>query len=167
MSTGMTVGDVLARLEKQVAYHREQEERWGREEARCRELRERHAGEAEAAERSLAAFREISGPAVERASARLPVEKEDPGLELGPRPRLSRLVDLVVRTIEPTEPFGRSRVLRELERRFGSTFRKKPQPRHVSLVLQRMADAQRLYQIRAGRPHWEALYVREKPAAEG
>ena len=166
MSTALTVGEVLARLEKQGAFHREQAERHARQEAYSREQKEHHTQQADEAGRHLAAFREISAPAVERARAPLPEVAEPPALAPGERPGLTRLVELVVQDLDSTQPFGRSRVLEELERRFGGVLRKKPEPRHVSMVLQRLAQSRTLHQIRRGRPYWEALYVREKPKEE-
>jgi hypothetical protein len=63
MSTSWSVGEVLARLEKQVASHRNQEESFTQQEAHCREQREHHARETAEAERNLAMFRERWGRA--------------------------------------------------------------------------------------------------------
>jgi hypothetical protein len=156
-----TIGEVMARLERQVAFHREQAQQHARQEAYFRERKDHHAQEADEAERHLEAFRGISGPALQRAGVALP-EAAVP--DLGPRPGLTRLVETVLRHLDPVQPFGLSRVLAELEKRFGEGLRKRPQPRHVSMVLQRLAEKRAIHRVRRGRPYREALYVREKPA---
>jgi hypothetical protein len=157
----MTIDEVMTQLERQVAFHREQAQQHARQEAYSREQKDFHAQQADEAERHLEAFRGISLPALKRASAPFPGR---PVQDLGPRPGLSRLVEAVVKDLDPLQPFGLSRVLAELERRFGGGLRKRPQPRHVSMALQRLAEKRAIHRVRRGRPYWEALYVREKPA---
>jgi hypothetical protein len=161
MKSALTVQEVLSRLEmqaaslqKKTAFHREQEEHH-------RELRQRFAAEAEAAVQRLEQFRGAASVAVEHAAGATP-----PPEPLGPRPGTQRLIEAAIQAFGPAEPFGATKVLQEIERRHGPTLKRLPDPEHVSIALRRMGRNRRLHQIRRGKPHWEALYVREKPASE-
>lgn len=162
MKSALTVQEVLSRLEvqaaslqKKAAFHAEQE-------AHHRGLRERYAAEAEAALQRLEQFRGAAADAVEHAAAPASTEPPRP---LGPRPGVQRLIEEAVQTFGPAEPFGATKVLQEIERRHGQALKRRPDPEHVSIALRRMGRSGRLYQVRRGKPHWEALYVRERPPA--
>jgi hypothetical protein len=169
MSSTLSVVDVVARLQAQAAYHRERAAFHAQQEDLHREKRTGHEAELAGITQCLEAFQAAAAPALDLARRPpVPVVESAPqDLDLGPKPSLSKLVGAVVRGFAPTERFGASAVAREIDRRFGAGLRKRADPRLVSIALRRLADAGRIHQVRRGRPHWEALYARERPAAPG
>ena len=153
--------DILARLDGQIAYHREREAFHAEQEEFHREQRTAHAGELA----TLRGHREALGAAVAAAAAlaRRP-RPPAPGVgeHIGPsgRPKLSRMVALVVAERSPTEPFGKDSVAREVQQRYQGDLKKPVDPRLVSIELRRLAERGILLVARRGRPHIEALYVR-------
>ena len=165
MSATMTVEDVVARLEMQVAHHQEQTGYHAGQEAHHRGQREHHARQAEAFAQHLQAFRTVAMPAVEDLAG-APVPQPLPAVDLlddGARPRVRRLVTDVIQTFAPGEPFGLSKVLQVIERRHGAALRAPLVPGRVSVALQRLANDGWIVLVRRGRPHREALYQREMP----
>lgn len=169
MISMLTVEDVVARLERQVAFHQEQAGFHGGQEAHHRDQREHHARQAEAFAGHLEAFRQAAMPAVEDlAGAPVPVSLAAlDALGTGARPRMQRLVWEVVQSFAPAEPFGLSKVLQELQRRHGALLPVPPEPGHVSMALQRLAKNGWILLVRRGRPYREALYRRESPESGG
>ena len=166
MSPKLTVDSILARLEAQLAQHREQVALHTRQEAHHREERERHTRQMEEVEKSIEAFRASSGTAVElvgRSEVRLP--EDDADLDTGSDRILTRLVARVISGKSGDERFGPEELTREVNRRFPEILRKPAGVRQVSDVLRRMSRAGRIYQVRRGRPHHEALYVQERPSS--
>jgi hypothetical protein len=88
-------------------------------------------------------------------------------VDSGARPRVQRLVWEVIQAFAPGEPFGLSKVLQEIQRRHGAVLPTPPEPAHVSMALQRLAKGGWLLLVRRGRPHHEALYLRERPESGG
>jgi hypothetical protein len=169
MISTLTVEDVMARLERQVAYHREQAGFHGGQEAHHRDQREQHTRQAEAFAQHLQAFRAAAVPAVEDltvAPAPVSLPALD-ALDAGPRPRVQRLVWEVIQGFAPGEPFGVSKVLDEIGRRYGAILDVPPDPGHVSVALRRLARDGWILRVRRGRPRHEALYVREGEGSEG
>jgi hypothetical protein len=79
---------------------------------------------------------------------------------------LSRLVNRVIEGKPVDERFGATAVTREVNRRFADILRRPATQRQVALALRRQARQGRIHQVRRGRPHYEALYVRERPAGD-
>lgn len=167
MSTNLSVKDVLAKLEAQYAFHQEREAFHAGQETLHREQRALHAGEMETLARNLEAFRtaaEAAAGLASRATVRLP--KDEEALDTGRRGLLTRLITRVLEDKEDDERFGILGVTDELNRRFAEMLRPPADPRQVSVVLRRFARLGRIHLVRRGRPHHEALYVRELPARE-
>ncbi|HYG61404.1 MAG TPA: hypothetical protein VEL74_02380 [Thermoanaerobaculia bacterium] len=165
MSSGLTVEDVLGRLEKQLAFHQEQEAFHADQETHHRNQREHHAGQAESLARHIHAFREAAQPALDLASVPLPAAPSTPDLEAlrdtGRRPPVQQIVMDVIQSLPPGEQFGRSKMMAEIERRHGQHLRQPMDPSRVSTALRRLAAYGWILLTRPGRPHQEALYVRE------
>ncbi|HYU32464.1 MAG TPA: hypothetical protein VEW48_09895 [Thermoanaerobaculia bacterium] len=164
--SGDSVGELLARLDGQIAYHREREAFHAQQEAFHGEQRSAHAAELE----KLGRHREALGAAVSAAAAlaRQP-RPASPGVgdHIGPsgKPKLARMVARIVADRSPTEPFGAAAVAREIEYRFQADLKKPVDSRLVSIELRRLADRGHLHLARRGRPHAEALYVRQRPGS--
>jgi hypothetical protein len=158
MKSSLSVGDVLQRLEAQIAALREKEAQHAQQEAFHREERARCTEELARISGYFEAFQAASEAAVQAAGkVRMTARPEE---EAGAKPMLSRLVNRVLETVEPGARFGASWVTSEVERRFGHQLRRGVDPRLVAVALRRMHERGLLVQVRKGRPHWEALYSR-------
>jgi hypothetical protein len=164
MTPTLSVADVLARLEAQVAFHQERERHHTEQESFHREQRALHAAESESLARHLEAFRAAAAPAVDLAVRQVAMRREPQALEAGERPRLIRLVERVVQGMAPEERFGPAKVRAEVERHYGAVLRDRVDVRKVSSVLRHLARRGRIHLVRRGRPRWEALYSRQEPA---
>jgi hypothetical protein len=163
MSSNLSIADVLARLEAQIAFHRERETYHTQQEALHREQRSVHTAELEALSRSLEGFKAAAGSAVDLAS-RAPVPPANPKeieeFDTGSGRVLSRMVARVVEGIDADARFGTRWVTEEVDRRFGEILRRRADPRMVSSALRRMKKNGLLRVARRGGPYREALYVR-------
>ena len=161
MSTNRSVREILTRLESKIAFHRERAAFHKEQEELHRDKGAWHAAELETLTRHFEAFQATAGAAAELAEQPAPVQKsEEP--DAGSRPKLTRLVERVLETVAPAEPFGQTRVTREVNQRFENVLRRRVDPGQVSDILRRMHRMGRLRSVRAGRPHWESLYVKER-----
>ena len=171
METNRSIGEVLASLETQAAFHREREAFHAGHEEHHREQRSAHAAELEEINRRLDSFRSAAAEALDFAgrpaapAAARSLKEEDLGS--ASRPKLSRMVELVVRGKGAGERFGSVDLSAEVNQRFGERLRDRVKPGDVSGVLRRLERKGRIHLLRRGRPHWEALYVREAPEGEG
>jgi hypothetical protein len=160
MSMNRSVAELLTRLETQIAFHRERAAFHVEQEAFHRDKGGWHAAQLESLTGHLEAFRASAAVAAELAAAPAREKSEDP--DAGARPKVTRLVERVLETLSPAEPFGQKRVTREVNQRFEGMLRRRVLPEQVSVVLRRMHRLGRIRSVRAGRPHWEALYVKER-----
>ncbi|MEA2602944.1 MAG: hypothetical protein QOF89_3936 [Acidobacteriota bacterium] len=162
MTPDVSLSSLLENLEAQIATHREREAFHAQREAHHRQHREQHAAELETLTRNLETLRGAAGTAMELASRPgipvLPVTAPDP--DPGRKPRLSRMVALVVKGWPVGQPFGTSAVTDEVARRYRDRLRRLPDPRMVSMHLRRLLAAGEIESIEEGRPHHEALYSR-------
>ncbi|HEV7503706.1 MAG TPA: hypothetical protein VGS07_02220 [Thermoanaerobaculia bacterium] len=164
MTNEVSLGAILSNLEEQIVVHREREAFHAQQEATHREQRERHAGELELLTRNLETFKAAAKSAVELAArpgaAARPLTAADP--DPGRRPRLSRMVSLVVESWPAGQPFGLAAIASEIASRYRDRLRKGVNPRLVSVHLRRLLAEGRLVSIRKGKPHHEALYARRE-----
>ncbi|HWM90529.1 MAG TPA: hypothetical protein VN493_07150 [Thermoanaerobaculia bacterium] len=160
MSRALTIDAILSRLEARLAHHREQAEIHTRQEALHREERERHTGQMEELAHSIETFRASAGIAVELAG---PPPDDDRDVDTGQERILTRLVSKLIAGRSADERFGPEGLTEEVNRRFPDILRKPARIRQISDVLRRLARSGRIHQVRRGRPHHEALYVRERP----
>ncbi len=160
MSTNRSVQEILIRLETKIAFHRERAAFHRDQEELHREQGARHAAELETLTQHFEAFQATAVAAAKLAEPPAPVPNSDD--LVGPRPKLTRLVERVLETVAPTESFGHNRVTREVNQRFEGVLRRRVDPGQVSDVLRRMHRLGRIHSIRAGRPHWETLYIKER-----
>src|SRR5262245_22181354 len=126
--TNPSIGEVLASLETQAAFHREREAFHAGYEARHREQRTAHAAELEEILRRLEAFRSAAAEAVDLAerpgAAPSTASPQDEDFGSRSRPRIRRMVELVIADRETDEPFGPLGLTEEVNRRFGQRLRR-------------------------------------------
>lgn len=165
MSSNLSIADVVARLEAQIAFHREREAYHDQREAFHREQRSVHTAELETLSRSLETFKAAAGSVADLAERPLPPRassKEIEEFDTGSRRGFSRMVARIVEGIEPNARFGSRWMTEEMDRRFGEVLRKPADPRMVSTALRRMKKKGLLRVARRGGPYRETLYVREE-----
>lgn len=160
MTAGMPPERLLAQLEKQLAQHREREAFHAEQESAHREQRERHAQEAARIAQTAEALRASLTTALGLVSPALAAEARDQDMDTGHSRILSRLVRRVIEGKASTERFGAADVTEEVNHRFPNILRQPATQRQVALALRRQARRGLIQQVRRGKPHHEALYVR-------
>ena len=164
MTVGMPPERLLAELDKQLARHRERAAFHAEQENAHREQRERHEQEAAKIAQTADSLRASLTTALGLVAPSMAVEARDQDMDTGLTRILSRLVSRVIEGKAGTERFGAAEVTREVNRRFADILRRPATQRQVALTLRRHASRGRIHQVRLGKPHHEALYVRERPA---
>jgi hypothetical protein len=165
LSSQLSVAQVLANLEAQMAFHQEREAHHAQQEAFHREQRAVHAAEHETVARHYEAFKESAGGAAEiaaRGVAPSPPPESSPQPESVPaKPALpSRLVARAVAGLPAGEPFGPSRIAAEINQRFGGELKKPIDSRQASTTLRRLQAEGVVRLVQKGTPHHEAVYTR-------
>jgi hypothetical protein len=173
MTKPRSIDEVLAKLQEQVDFHAERESFHAVQEELHRGQRSSHAGALEEARRRLEVFRAAAADALELAERDILPGKRKGELDLKDvdlgsvsRPKLGRMVTLILESREPDERFGAIELSREVNERFRDRMRRAVDPAQMSVVLRRLHRRGRIHLVRAGRPYKEALYVRERPPAE-
>ena len=161
MTLAMPPERLLAQLEKQLAHHRERETFHSEQESAHREQRERHAREAAKIAETADSLRASLTTALGLVAPALAVEARDQDMDSGHVRILTRLVNRVIEGKSGDERFGAVAVTEEVNRRFNDILRRPATQRQVALALRRQARRGRIQQVRRGKPHHEALYVRE------
>jgi hypothetical protein len=113
-------------------------------------------------ERRLEAFRTAAAEALDFAD-RPGQDLKQKDLGSASRPKLGRMVTLLLQDKGASEPFGPVGLAREVNERFGERLRRPVTVPQISIVLRRLQSQRKIHQVRRGRPHWEALYVKEAP----
>ena len=152
---------LLAELDRQLARHQEREAFHAKQESAHREQREQHAQEAARIAQTAEALRASLTTALGLVSPALAAEVRDQDMDTGHVRILSRLVKRVIEGKALTERFGAAAVTEEVNRRFPNILRQPATHRQVALALRRQARSGLIQQVRRGKPHHEALYVRE------
>ena len=163
MTLPMSLEKLLAQLEKQLAEHRKREAFHSEQESTHRGQREHHAREGARIAQTVDSLRSSLTAALGLVAPTLSAESRDEDLDTGHVRILTRLLNRVIEGKGDQERFGPTEMTAEVNRRFAKLLRRPVQTRHVSLALRRQARRGRIHQVRRGRPHHEALYVRERP----
>ena len=173
MKRARSIDEVLERLQEQVDFHAEREIFHAEQEELHREQRSSHAAALEEARRRLEVFRAAAADALDLAErdilpAKRPKELDLEAVDLGSlsRPKLGRMVTLILESKEPGERFGAIELSREVNERFRDRMRRAVDPTQMSVVLRRLHRRGRIHLVRAGRPYREALYMRQRPPEE-
>jgi hypothetical protein len=161
MTSDVPLAAIVANLEAQIALHREREVFHAEQESLHRQQRELHAAELEVLTKNLETFRAATAVVLDLASRHVPAPPPPaPDPDPGRKPRLSRMVTLVLESWPAGKPFGLSHVAAEVNRRYSDRLRKPVDPRMVSVHLRRRLANGSLVAVERGRPHHEALYAR-------
>ena len=165
MKTSRSIADVLETLEAQAVFHQEKESFHASQETHHREQRSGHAARLEAIRSRLEAFRSASEEALDLAEEpAIPAAvKEEANLGPASNPNLTGMIQLLLASKRPGERFGPVTLCEEVNRQFADRLRRPFEPGQVSVALRRFSRLGRIHQVRRGKPHWEALYVREAP----
>jgi len=167
MDTRMSLADVLARLDQQIGYHREQEAFHAGHEAFHHEQRSIHAGELEQLTRHFEAVKAAAAATADLV-ARSPAAGStapaiDEVLGRGRRLRLARVIAKLVARKGPQEVFGARSIAAELTRFYGDRLRGPVTERRVSVSLRWLASSKQIFRVTKGGPYREGHYVRERP----
>jgi len=158
MSSQLSVAEILARLEAEMAFHRERESDHAQHEAFHREQRALHGAEYEKVASNYEAFKASAETASEiagRAAAFVPPPQQ-PVKRVLP----SRLVARWVQEIPAGEIFAPTRVSEEVKRRFGAELSRPMSSRLASTALRRLLSYGEVRLVKKGTAHREALYTR-------
>lgn len=161
MAVTMSPERLLAELEKQLAHHRQREAFHAEQEGAHRERRERHAEEAARIAQTAETLRASLTTALGIVAPTLAEQTRDQDMDTGHLRILTRLVNRVIEGKPGDERFGAVAVTDEVNRRFANILGMPATQRQVALTLRRQARKGRIHQVRRGRPHHEALFVRE------
>lgn len=170
MSTALSVAEILDKLTKRIAWHREKAAFHAQQESHHREQSAFHTAELERVSRHFEAFKATALAAADLAQAGPPqpamaeMEEEDVREFIGKRIKVSRLIARAVERLGDGETFGAARVAAETNRRFESRLRRPVDARAASVVLRRLSTAGRLQLVRQGKAAKEALYRKTGPA---
>jgi hypothetical protein len=169
VSSELSVAQVLAKLEAQMAYHRERESHHADRESFHQEKRATHAADYEEVAHHYDAFKATAGAAAEiavRATVSAPPPPEPPSPELveDEEPpdilQSSRLVARAVAQWPVGEPFTATQIAAEVNRLYPRELRQPVVPRLAATALRRLCSHGRIRLVRRGVPYHEAVYSR-------
>ena len=167
MSSELSVAQILANLEAQMALHQEREAYHAEQEVYHREQRAVHAAEHETVAKHYEAFKATAGKAAEIAArVAAAASKPEPPKQPEPPPPPSgpilpsQLVARLIAQLPAGETFGASRVAAEVNRRYKRELRKPMDSRQASTSLRRLLAEGQVRLVQKGTAHHEALYSR-------
>jgi len=162
-SSNLPVNEMLAHLQKKIAFHKEQQEEHAKQAALHTEKRALHEAEHRKAVERFEALQTAADAAGELLQDVAPL----PRPALAPREIKSGgwhwLADLLERVIETKaqdEVFGATSLVDEILERWGSKLRQGIDPRSAQTTLRRWARDGRLDVVRKGRSKHESLYTK-------
>lgn len=170
MGPNLSVAEMLAHLQKKIAYHKEQEEEYARQEALNGEKRAFHEAEHRKAVERFEALQTASAAAGELLADVLAEVKPQPARPAAPPEEIRAgdwhwVAKLLLRVIEakaPGEVFSASSLVAEIQQLWGSKLRHRIDPRTAQVTLRRWALRGRLAIAREGRSRHESLYTRPR-----
>jgi hypothetical protein len=161
MNPNLSVAQIVADLEAQIAHFQSQESFHAQQEVFHREQRELNAAELAKVRERYDAFKAAAtaaGEVVHRASTVAAVRQSEADANL----RITTISKLIARVVEAKpehETFGPTAVAQELNARFGKRLRRPLDGRAVSVTLRRMQAEGRIRLVQEGRAFHEALYA--------
>jgi len=160
MSSELSVEQILAKLEAQMAFHKEREEQHAQQEAFHREQRAVHAAEYANLAKHHEAFKASAGGAVELAARATVALGEEPSPAPVKPSTTSKLVARLLVDLPAGATFNADQVTAEVNRRYPNELRRPALPASVSTILRRLLDDGGLRLIKKGTAHRQAVYRR-------
>jgi hypothetical protein len=161
MGSNLSVYQIIAELEAQIARHHAQVDLHTKQEAFHRERRAHHAAELEKLSGVLEDFRKTSSAVLEVTGDSR--KRRDDQRDFGSsRPRFGRLILAILEDKGAEEAFSASDLAGEIQRRYGDRLdkAKRVEPRSIAAQLRRMVDRGEIRLTREGRSYHEALYAK-------
>jgi hypothetical protein len=159
MDSKLSVTDMLARLEEQIAHLGEREAFHASQEEMHREQRTSYKTELD----RLTQCRDSLKTAAATVEELMAAPRLTPPLELpdmGKRFRLARLVEKVLERKAPHERFGAKALAAEVNQAFGARLKRRFNPREVSVALASLAESGKIVRLERGGPSRESRYAR-------
>jgi hypothetical protein len=166
LSSQLSVAQILASLEQQMAFHKEQEDHHASREAFHREQRAVHAAQHETVAKHYEAFKATAGSAAEiaaqSATAVPPPQEEEPAPVAGAVQGLEphKLVARLVAELPDGEVYTSSQVAAEVNRRYASELKKPLRGPTASTCLRRLLAGGKVRLVQKGTAHIQAVYTR-------
>lgn len=159
MSLNLSVAQLLANLERRIAFHRDKAALHARQTEHHREQHALHEAELEKVSQHFESLKTLVGAVADLA---LP-----PGLsfpegdsDLGPKPKVSKLAWRVIQGKPDGETFGPASVTAEINARFRDRLKKPADRRTVSAALRRLCYRYRIQLVQEGRASHGAVYTK-------
>jgi hypothetical protein len=162
MNQAVSMLEVMASLEAQIAHHRGQADHHAEREAFHRGHHAAHAAEVEQLTRALEAFKTTAETAISLAARALPAPAALPLPGRGQRFRLARIVERLLEGKAHQERFGPQGIAAEVNRLYGERLRRPVTARQASVALRWLAGKGRIVRLSAGRPFHESEYSRRE-----
>ena len=161
MSSTLSVAEILSRLEKQIALHREKQAFHAEQKVHHQDEEARHTAELERLSQHYTAFKTAASdvetalpPPPKPAAAKAPDDSD-----LGPKPKISKALGRVVAAWPAGSPFSASDIAGTVNQRFAGKL--SLAARDAASFLRRRSLDGTLEVVREGRPFHETLY--QKP----
>ncbi|HSG39141.1 MAG TPA: hypothetical protein VLE27_05850, partial [Thermoanaerobaculia bacterium] len=158
MSSELSLSQILANMEAQIASYQKQETFHTEQEIFHREQKEVMASELAAVLQSYEALKAVAGTAAEIASRTAAAAPPQPQEEIPTSTVRSKLVGRVVAGLPADEVFSATEISAQVNRRYGRHLLRPANPRMVSTALRRLVEEGEVRLVQKGTPHHEALY---------
>jgi hypothetical protein len=159
MDPKLSVTDMLARLEEEIADLAEREAFHAGQEESHRGQRASYKADLDRLTQCRDSLKTAAATVEElMAAPRLTQPLELP--DMGKRFRLARLVEKVLERKAPHERFGAIAIAAEVNQAFGARLKRRFNPREVGVALTSLADRGLIVRLERGRPSHEAKYAR-------
>ncbi|HEX4965030.1 MAG TPA: hypothetical protein VF173_29750 [Thermoanaerobaculia bacterium] len=158
MNPNLSVAQLMARLEAQIAHCERQEAFHAQQAAFHREQQQLNAAELAKARERFTAFQAAAEAVHDEESTADAARQaeEDASLEIT---TLSKLIAYVVEAKPVGETFGPTAVAQEVNARFGDRLRRPIDGRTVSVNLRRLQADGQIHRVKKGKAFREALYA--------
>jgi len=163
LSSDLSVAQILANLEKQMASYKEKEAFHAKQEALHREQRAANAAELEAVSKLYEAFKATAEGAATAAARTLaaapppqPAPPPAPVTPLGPHLLVTRLVG----ALPQGETYTASKVAEEVNRRYSRELKKPLDRPTASVCLRRLVADGTVRLVKKGTAHIQAVYTK-------
>jgi hypothetical protein len=160
MASHTSLETIVSRLEAQIAFDQEREAFHAAQETFHREKRSVFAAEIEKLTGVLEAFKTAAATAAELETRAAAVTPPKPNLDIGRKASLTAMIRRVLEIRPAGDVFGTNIITAEINRHYRERLRRPVREKLVSITLKRLSRQGELRQVRAGRPHYEALYAR-------